>query len=203
MPTKIKSKIISQRVDKGETKPKTRRKPVLQKRPDELTGSTYKRKYPGCEAALYITINDIVEIDENGKEKRTPHELLLNSKDMSHYQWTQALTRIMSAVMRQGGDCSFLAEELKNVFDPRGGIQDGHRQLPSMVADIGYAIEEHLIAAGIMQAPESIALSEEKQAIKDAGIPTSAAVCPKCSVKALVKLDGCFTCLNCGDSKCG
>jgi hypothetical protein len=196
----IPGKIISQKVETEKPKPKH---PELAKRPEVLEGSTYKRKYPNCDAAMYITINDRVTIDENGKEIRTPFEVLLNSKDMSHYQWTVALTRVMSAVMRQGGDCSYIAEELENVFDPRGGITIGKTVLPSMVADIGRTLREHLIITGNMEAYEPIQLSEEKQAIKDKGIPDTAMLCPKCSTKALVRLDGCMTCLNCGDSKCG
>ena len=199
MPVKISTKIVSQKVDEPGKKSKPQ---ALAKRPQVLEGSTYKRRYPNSDAALYITINDITET-RDGKEVKRPREILLNSKDMKHYQWTVCLTRVMSAVMRQGGDCSFLAEELKNVFDPgSGGFHMGDRFVPSVVADIGNTIEEHLIATGNLEVP-TVLLSEEKQAIKDSGIPSSAEICPKCNIKALVKIDGCATCLNCGDSKCG
>jgi hypothetical protein len=213
-------------------------------RPDVLIGSTYKIKSPLFEHALYVTINDIVLNEGTPHESRRPFEIFINSKNMDHFQWIVALTRIMSAVFRKGGDCTFLVEEMKAVFDPRGGyFKSGGVYMPSIVAEIGAVVEDHLKLIGLIHDPElsdaQRALIAEKRAAYDAeqakkktdlssapvvaraastassaastgrteatvegGIP-GAAICPKCSAKALVVMDGCQTCLNCGYSKCG
>jgi len=90
-------------------------------RPEVLIGSTYKIKSPLVEHAMYVTINDIVLNHGTENEQRRPFEVFINSKSMDHFQWIVALTRIMSAVFRKGGDVTFLVEEMKAVFDPRGG----------------------------------------------------------------------------------
>lgn len=90
-------------------------------RPDVLVGNTYKIKSPMVEHAFYVTINDIVLNPGTEHELRRPFEVFINSKSMEHFQWIVALTRIMSAVFRKGGDVTFLVEEMKAVFDPRGG----------------------------------------------------------------------------------
>jgi hypothetical protein len=186
-------------------------------RPETLAGSTYKIKTPLTDHALYVTINDIVLNPGTDHELRRPFEIFINSKNMDHFQWIVALTRVVSAVFRKGGDCTFLVEELKAVFDPRGGyFKSGGRYMPSLVAEIGWAIEDHLQKIGLLEAP---GLSEHQRKILDekraeyvakngaaAGdgeFPASAELCSKCSVKAMILLDGCLTCLNCGDSKCG
>jgi hypothetical protein len=213
-------------------------------RPDVLVGSTYKIKSPLFEHALYVTINDIVLNQGTPHESRRPFEIFINSKNMDHFQWIVALTRIMSAVFRKGGDCTFLVEEMRAVFDPRGGyFKSGGVYMPSIVAEIGAVVEDHLKLIGMIHDPElsdaQRALIAEKRAAYDAeqakkktaelsvagtsgaatatsaaattgkaeatvegGIP-GASVCPKCSAMALVVMDGCQTCLNCGYSKCG
>ena len=124
-------------------------------RPEELHGSTYKVKTPLSEHALYITINDIVLNQGTNHEQRRPFEIFINSKNMDQFQWVVALTRVISAVFRKGGDCTFLAEELKAVFDPQGGyFKRGGRFMPSLVAEIGEAIEDHLTKIGMIQKPE-------------------------------------------------
>src|SRR3546814_3807274 len=85
-------------------------------RPEALPGRTYKITWPDSEHAMYITLNDIVQ---DGRIR--PFEVFINSKNTEHYAWTVALTRMMSAVFRRGGDVTFVVEELKAVFDPRGG----------------------------------------------------------------------------------
>ena len=166
-------------------------------RPEVLQGSTYKIKTPQSEHAIYITIDDIV-LDG----VRHPYEVFINSKNMEHFQWIVALTRVISAVFRKGGDITFLVEELKCIFDPKGGyFKKGGVFMPSLVAEIGHVLEKHLLACGILKVDEEHA---EFLASKREGIDMDKAVlCPKCNVKALVMLDGCMTCLNCGDSKCG
>ena len=120
-------------------------------RPEQLAGSTYKIKTPLSEHALYVTINDIVLNPGTEHELRRPFEIFINSKNMEHFQWIVALTRIISAVFRKGGDVAFLVEELHSVFDPGGGyLKRGGRHVPSLVAEIGTVIEEHLITIGIM-----------------------------------------------------
>ena len=186
-------------------------------RPEMLIGSTYKVKTPLSEHALYVTINDIILNHGTEHELRRPFEIFINSKNMDHFQWIVALTRIISAVFRKGGDVTFLVEELRSVFDPRGGyFKKGGKYMPSLVAEIGDAIEKHLRGIGLLGTPEldahQQALIAEKRAQlaavpssteESSSFPASAQLCAKCSTKAVVLLDGCMTCLNCGDSKCG
>ena len=185
-------------------------------RPPTLRGSTYKIKTPLSEHALYITINDITLNPGTEHELVRPFEVFINSKSMDHFQWIVALTRIMSAVFRKGGDVTFLVEELHNVFDPRGGyLKKGGRLMPSLVAEIGDVLERHLRSIGILKSEpmdEHTAryLEEKRQGLKadsdsdsDTPFPESAQVCKRCMTKAVVLLDGCMTCLSCGDSKCG
>ncbi len=203
-------------------------------RPDRLIGDTYKIKSPLFEHALYVTINDIVLNEGTPHEQRRPFEIFINSKNMDHFQWIVALTRIMSAVFRKGGDVTFLVEEMKAVFDPRGGyFKFGGVYMPSIVAEIGAVVEGHLKAIGLIVDPEMSAESKkliaEKRAAYDSrkkkvtaseaasdaeyaaanaaegeyAFPPSASMCHKCSTKAVIIMDGCATCLNCGYSKCG
>ena len=188
-------------------------------RPDVLIGSTYKIKTPVSDHAMYITINDIVLNEGTEYEKRRPFEIFINSKNLDHYQWIVALTRIISAVFRKGGDVAFLVEELKAVFDPRGGYwQPGGKFMPSIIAELGHIVEKHLIMIGLMAAPEldpgQRQLIEQKRAefeeskkqqdaFSDSEYPEGAQLCNKCNTVAVIMMDGCMTCLACGDSKCG
>ncbi len=188
-------------------------------RPEFLLGSTYKIKTPLSEHALYVTINDIVLNQGTANELRRPFEIFINSKNMDHFQWIVALTRIISAVFRKGGDVTFLVEELHSVFDPRGGyFKKGGKYMPSLVAEIGDAIERHMRMIGLLKNDEldehQKQLIEKKrseyaaaadEAATGAGdsFPEGAQLCAKCSTKAVIKMDGCMTCLSCGDSKCG
>ena len=239
-------------------------------RPEVLIGSTYKIKSPLVEHAMYVTINDIVLNADTEHEQRRPFEIFVNSKSMEHFQWIVALTRIMSAVFRKGGDVTFLVEEMKAVFDPRGGyFKAGGVYMPSLVAELGSIVEEHLKSIGMIHDPEMsdatrALIAEKRKQYEDrskknsdvSGSPASASnpspapagesarragprdasgrgagegalqssddhpediavtgdgtsfpptstMCHKCSTKALVLMDGCATCLNCGYSKCG
>jgi hypothetical protein len=188
---------------------------------ESLEGSTYKIKTPLDDHAMYVTINDIVLNQGTEHETRRPFEIFINSKNMDHFQWIVALTRLMSAVFRKGGDVTFLAEELQAVFDPRGGyFKPGGKFMPSIIADIGAVIEHHLQKIGLMEKEE---LSEQQQLLldqkraevesaaqkktaesdADAEYPASATLCFKCHTKAVVIMDNCATCLSCGYSKCG
>ena len=188
-------------------------------RPEMLIGSTYKIKTPVSEHAFYITINDIVLNPGTPYEKRRPFEVFINSKNMDHYQWISALTLIISAVFRKGGDVTFLVKELRSVFDPKGGyFKRGGKFMPSLVAEIGEALETHMKAIGLIKDPGLDAhqqkLVEEKRKEyetaqnggsenNEASFPPGATLCSKCSTKAMIMMDGCLTCLNCGESKCG
>jgi hypothetical protein len=234
-------------------------------RPDSLIGATYKIKSPLFEHSLYVTINDIVLNADTQYEMRRPFEIFINSKNMEHFQWIVALTRIMSAVFRKGGDVTFLVEELKAVFDPRGGyFKAGGVYMPSIVAELGAVIETHLKMIGLLHDPEldehQKKLIAEKRAAYDArakkksrpsdlnveaagnggfnvslagagaetsskgaagaafvgaaeaampssqtssAFPPGATMCAKCNTSAVILMDGCATCLNCGYSKCG
>jgi hypothetical protein len=170
-------------------------------RPELLLGSTYKIKTPLSEHALYVTINDIILNAGTEHELRRPFEIFINSKNMDHFQWIVALTRIISAVFRKGGDVTFMVDELRSVFDPRGGyFKKGGRYMPSLVAEIGDAIESHLRDIGMLEKTESGSNSDGGE---DDAYPANALLCMKCLTKAVVSADGCMTCLNCGDSKCG
>src|SRR5210317_231881 len=135
-------------------------------RPEMLVGSTYKVKTPVSDHAMYVTINDIILNEGTQFEKRRPFEIFINSKNLDHYQWIVALTRILSAVFRKGGDVTFLVDELKAVFDPRGGYwQPGGKFMPSIIAELGHIVEKHLIAIGLLKA---ISLDAQQQEFVDA-----------------------------------
>ena len=191
-------------------------------RPEMLLGSTYKIKTPQSEHALYITINDVVLNPGTEHEMRRPYEIFINSKNMDHFQWIVALTRIISAVFRKGGDVTFLVDELRSVFDPRGGyFKKGGKYKPSLVAEIGDAIECHMKMIGMIedngiddcQREILDAKRKEYESIHASGtgsaeassseFPSGSQLCKKCNTKAVISMDGCMTCLNCGDSKCG
>jgi hypothetical protein len=188
-------------------------------RPEMLIGSTYKIKTPVSDHAMYVTINDIVLNEDTPYEQRRPFEVFINSKNLDHFQWIVALTRIISAVFRKGGDVTFLVDELKAVFDPRGGYwQAGGKFMPSIIAELGYVIEKHLQTIGLLKKVElddheKKLIAEKKaeyeqrskqaDAFAKSHFPEGAQLCAKCSTAAVVMMDGCMTCLNCGDSKCG
>jgi len=191
---------------------------------EALEGSTYKIKTPLDDHAMYVTINDIILNIDTEHEQRRPFEIFINSKNMDHFQWIVALTRLMSAVFRKGGDVTFMAEELQAVFDPKGGyFKPGGKFMPSIIAEIGAVIEHHLQKIGLMEKEE---LSEQQQLIlgqkraeaeadasarsknqedseSDGTYPASATLCNKCHTKAVIIMDNCATCLSCGYSKCG
>jgi ribonucleoside-diphosphate reductase alpha chain len=167
-------------------------------RPAALEGSTYKVKWPGSEHALYITINDIVISGH-----RRPFEVFINSKNMEHFAWTVALTRMISAVFRRGGDISFVVEELKAVFDPRGGAWMEGRYVPSILAAIGAVIERHLVAIGFIEG-EGMGLKSDPHAeVIAVGERPKGKACPSCGSYAMQMKEGCMTCSDCGHSKCG
>ena len=166
-------------------------------RPAALEGATYKLKWPGSEHALYITINDIVISGH-----RRPFEVFINSKNMEHFAWTVALTRMISAVFRRGGDISFVVEELKAVFDPRGGAWLEGRYIPSILAAIGGVIERHLIDIGFIEG-EGMGLKSDPQAeVVAIGAPRGKS-CSSCGSFDMRMVEGCMTCASCGYSKCG
>ena len=236
MSTKIDQKIVKYRVEKPEDKaaaaaaaakaaepPRKEANVVWMheklERPEVLIGSTYKIKTPVSDHAMYVTINDILLNEGTQHEQRRPFEVFINSKNLDHFQWIVALTRIISAVFRKGGDVTFLVEELKAVFDPRGGYwQAGGKFMPSIIAELGYVIEKHLQTIGLLKMPEMDehrkkliqdkkaefdARNKQQDAFANGHFPDGAQLCPKCSTAAVVLMDGCMTCLNCGDSKCG
>ena len=226
MSIKIEKKIISYSVVDKTDEQKDEKKEIPAEvvqigeplaRPDKITGSTYKVKTPVTEHALYITINDVIMNEGTDQEHRRPFEIFVNSKNMEHFQWIVGLTRVMSAVFRKGGDLTFLIEELESVFDPNGGYyKKGGKYVPSLVAELGQVLEEHLKNIGMLKVTEPEAhqqqLIDDKKAeylkknpdkLDDSGFPKDAQLCNKCQTKAAIMMDGCLTCLNCGESKCG
>ena len=225
---KITKKIVAYKVisdeEKLEAANEEEQKPLLEsmhenvERPEVLLGSTYKIKTPQSEHALYITINDMVLNMGTEHEERRPYEVFINSKNMEHFQWVLALTRVISAGFRKGGDVTFLVEEMKAVFDPQGGyFKKGGVFMPSLVAEIGHAIESHMKYIGMIVSEEmgdaqKQFLAEKRKEFEarhqsvetneENSFPEKATLCTKCSTKAMVLMDGCMTCLNCGESKC-
>jgi ribonucleoside-diphosphate reductase alpha chain len=165
--------------------------PQLSPRPEALCGATYKIAWPESAHAVYVTINDVEE--PAGKR---PFEIFVNSKNMEHYAWTLGLTRMVSAVFRRGGDVSFVADELKAVFDPRGGAWVGGRYVPSLLAAIGGVIERHL------ERDAALSESPDPEVVPMRAF-NAVAACPRCGGFELVRKEGCDTCLGCGYSKCG
>jgi ribonucleoside-diphosphate reductase alpha chain len=161
----------------------------LPPREEQLHGTTYKLKWPESAHAVYVTINDV---EQDGL--RRPFEMFINSKNMEHYAWTLGLTRMVSAVFRRSADVAFVAEELKAVFDPRGGAWMQGRYVPSLLAAIGDIIERHLTEMG----PRDGAKAEV-----EFSHPFTPIACPQCGAARLVKVEGCNNCLDCGYSKCG
>ena len=168
----------------------------LMVRPDKVVGATYKLRWPDSEHAMYVTINDI----ELGGVRR-PFEVFVNSKNLEHYAWVVALTRMISAVFRRGGEVAFVAEELKQVFDPRGGQWTQGRYVGSLVAAIGDVIERHMIDTGFL-APAEPLVSKAAAATSAAGATALGPLCPKCSQPGLVREAGCLNCVQCGWSRC-
>ncbi len=190
-------------------------------RPGELPGKTYKVRWPESDHAIYITLNDIID----DQRRRRPFEIFINSKNTEHYAWTVALTRMISAVFRRGGDVSFVVEELKAVFDPRGGYWVGGKYVPSLLAAIGGVIEAHMIDTGFMANPaakidpaleaQNNHLAMPLAVVASAGTGRGSASedaparssmfkqCPKCGQPSLIRQEGCDTCTSCGHSKCG
>ena len=171
-------------------------------RPDSLAGATYKLRWPESDHAIYITINDVIR-----DGRRRPFEIFINSKNTEHYAWTVAITRMISAVFRRGGDVSFVVEELKAVFDPRGGQWLGGHYVPSLLAAIGEVIERHLIEIGFLPSPAKEALAEQEAARLAAGDHRPGATvrlnpCPRCNQASLLRQEGCDMCTSCGYSKC-
>jgi hypothetical protein len=220
MAVKIEKKIVGYEVAKADDDKQAKTtavapKETLLQRSEVLGGQTYKVKPPTGDHALYITINDIV--DDHGKV--VPFEIFINSKNMEQFQWIVALTRLISAVFRKGGDVTFLIEELKSVFDPRGGYFLKGKYYPSVVAEIGAVIERHMQSIGLIDTrlddAQAQLIAEKRAEFEarhgttttagetEASYPPHAVICGKCSEKAVVKLDGCMVCLHCADSKCG
>ena len=166
-------------------------------RPGALEGATYKLKWPGSEHALYITVNDIIIAGH-----RRPFEVFINSKNMEHFAWTVALTRMISAVFRRGGDISFVVEELKAVFDPRGGAWISGKYIPSILAAIGGVIEQHLVAIGFIEAEGMGLKADPKADVVAIGKPRGK-TCSSCGSFEMRMVEGCMTCASCGFSKCG
>jgi ribonucleoside-diphosphate reductase alpha chain len=176
-------------------------------RPDALPGKTYKVRWPESDHATYITVNDVIQ-----EGRRRPFEVFINSKNMEHYAWTVALTRMISAVFRRGGDVSFVVEELKAVFDPRGGQWMGGRYVPSLLAAIGEVIERHMVDIGFLPSPHQDLAAEFRAMGKTAGGETAEGEaaggdrrfrqCPKCGAPSLIRQEDCDTCTSCGYSKC-
>jgi hypothetical protein len=186
-------------------------------RPKQLDGTTYKIKSPLTKSAIYVTINN--KEDKHGNMR--PFEIFLYSKDSTHYEWSTALTRMLSAVFRRGGDFTYILEELECIITPGsvGYIARGGKHIPSLVAEISmFALRPHFVSLGMVEDQEKkdpnlqeYLTKKNEEYIKTSGdkedahtgYPKGAVICPKCNTKAMIPMDNCMTCLSCGDSKCG
>ena len=192
--------------------------PVGDRGGDEEGGARHACHVPA--EAIYYAVEHASSVIAQLASHRRPFEIFINSKNMDHFQWIVALTRVMSAVFRKGGDVTFLVEELKSVFEPSGGyFKKGGKFIPSLVAEIGEVVEQHLQSIGMLKLPgldehqqklvaEKRAEYHEKHAkageeMSAEGFPKGSQLCGKCNTKAAIIMDGCLTCLNCGESKCG
>jgi ribonucleoside-diphosphate reductase alpha chain len=168
-----------------------------------LSGFTYKLKWPGSDHAIYVTINDTFD-----RGQRLPFEIFINSKNLEHYAWTVALTRMISAIFRRGGDVSFVVEELKAVFDPRGGAWTNGKYVPSLLAAIGEIIEQHFIHIGFQAGGvQESGMHEEKAKHENwdgisLGNLSPSRFCPRCGSASMIYQEGCRVCRNCGHSTC-
>jgi ribonucleoside-diphosphate reductase alpha chain len=187
-PNAVTGSVLSVATPKADPVPAKAEDP-LPPREERLHGTTYKLKWPESAHAVYVTINDL---DQDGV--RRPFEMFINSKNMEHYAWTLGLTRMVSAVFRRSADVSFVAEELKAVFDPRGGAWMQGRYVPSLLAAIGDIVERHIASVGTSEAVSELPVAAH---------PFAPAACPQCGAARLVKIEGCNNCLDCGYSKCG
>jgi ribonucleoside-diphosphate reductase alpha chain len=210
-PSAVRGAVLEVRKEKKDSAPAL--SPAMEEplaRPETLPGLTYKLRWPESDHAIYITVNDTIVEDGKGRAQRRPFEVFINSKNMEHYAWTVALTRMISAVFRRGGDIGFVVEELKAVFDPRGGQWMGGRYVPSLLAAIGDVIEQHMIEIGFLpRAGETRAQADDGKIVvlKDAAQKDSARdkrfrACPKCGTYSLLRQEGCDSCTSCGYSKC-
>lgn len=178
-------------------------KEQLQSRPDQLTGTTYKIKWPFLAAALYVTINNTIE--EDGTQR--PFEIFVNTKAAQHQEWLAALTRLTSAVFRRGGDVTFLVDELEQVHSANGGgyIPSERKFVPSLVALIGMTVRKHFVAIGLIEGEEAEKVKEEVPP-PGSTIQVSAPLgefCPRCSAPTFIRKEGCTSCLSCSYSTCG
>jgi ribonucleoside-diphosphate reductase alpha chain len=210
-PSAVRGAVLEVRKEKKDSAPAL--SPAMEEplaRPETLPGLTYKLRWPESDHAIYITVNDTIVEDGKGRAQRRPFEVFINSQNMEHYAWTVALTRMISAVFRRGGDIGFVVEELKAVFDPRGGQWMGGRYVPSLLAAIGDVIEQHMIEIGFLpRAGETRAQADDGKIVvlKDAAQKDSARdkrfrACPKCGTYSLLRQEGCDSCTSCGYSKC-
>jgi hypothetical protein len=203
-PTKIEQKIIGWNVRTTEEEGKTIevREAVTLERPRVVEGRTYKISPAVTDSAMYVTINDVIFDDGT----RRPLEMFINTKHVAHQQWITALTRMVSAIFRKPGPYLFVAEELEQIYDPQGGYFDGGKMMPSVVAHVANVLREHFIWIGAMEVPELTVVQKEllakkKTEAEERGI--SSQVCTKCHEASVINMDGCMTCVSCGDSKCG
>lgn len=168
----------------------------LEPRPRALEGATYKLKWPNEPHAFYVTFTDM----EDAAGVRRPFEMFINSKNVDHFAWTVALTRMISAVFRRSQDSSFVAKELREVFDPKGGAFMQGRYVPSLLAALGDVVAEHMTSIGYGDfRPEELQARHDDMVHK----PVSMASCKACGSFNLSVEGGCATCKDCGSSKCG
>lgn len=166
-------------------------------RPFKLQGNTYKIKWADSDHAIYINLT--YSEDENGN--KYPFEIFINSKNMDHFVWTVALTRMVSAVFRASNDSRFVVEELKAVFDPKGGQWDKGKYVPSVIAAIGNIIETFMRDIGYMDSDNVI--DHVSTDPEPTAVTKPLRLCSSCSSTNVQFKEGCFTCGDCGNSKCG
>lgn len=170
---------------------------IVSVRPDMLRGYTYKIKWPTIEAAIYLTVNE----DEHGNA----FECFLQSKDARVQDWTTALTTLITAIWRSGMDAMFVAQELQQVQSLHDGAFKEGKHHPSLVAYIGFKLEQHISGASRQLAATTTAAmtttTTSQQPTAELNIP--GVQCPKCRQRTMVFKEGCKSCTSCGYSTCG
>lgn len=199
MVTKIEQPITDFYADTGRAS--GRAEPAMYDRPEVVSGKTYKIRPPLLGCAMYVTINNI-ELEDGTLR---PFEIFIASKSVQNHQWVTALTRMISAVFRKPGDVSFVVEELMQVFDPQGGYWEDGQMVPSVVAHIGLVLKRHIAELGglpEMDEHRRQLIADKRREVEEKGITDDAMFCQSCGEQALHFLDGCWTCISCGDSRC-
>jgi len=180
-------------------------------RPDIVPGNTHKVKWPTTGDNIYITVTNV-----DGE----PLELFIKHQDSSIGEWTDALSRMVTGVMRRGGDLRFIVDQLSKVGSTSGGAFVDGVYRPSVVAAIAGVVEKEFKSLGVYERAIGMPIGNNKN---DEAEPTAEALqakdaterkdehvsvangapCPNCKQPFLRRESGCDSCALCGYLRCG